>query len=223
MTSIGSSAFEGCIGLAGIEIPDGVTSIGEFAFFGCTSLESVSIPNSVTSIGKFAFDGCEHLAIVHYLGTDVDWESVSVGNENDKFNELMNGGYGHFCSVRNDDGQTHTWSCPVCEGYEKTETHNFSNGKCVCGEKKTPTAADFVFAPPADTYYTANNKEATVEVKDGITGVGEITIKYYKNGVEAIPNQVGSYTVQILVSEGENYKSAAISLSFMLSNTFNAF
>lgn len=78
-------------------------------------------------------------------------------------------------------------------------------------EKVTPTVENFVFTAPADLIYSAEDKAAAVVVRDGITGVGEITIKYYKNGVEAIPNQVGSYTVQILVAEGENYKSAELS------------
>ena len=39
-------------------IPDGVTSIGSSAFDGCSSLTSVTIPDSVTSIGWSAFSGC---------------------------------------------------------------------------------------------------------------------------------------------------------------------
>ena len=58
VTSIGSSAFEGCSGLTSVVIPEGVTSIGGSAFYGCSGLTSVVIPNSVTSIGDWAFNYC---------------------------------------------------------------------------------------------------------------------------------------------------------------------
>lgn len=44
VTSISSSAFNGCTGLTGIVIPNSVTSIGEGAFKGCSSLASITIP-----------------------------------------------------------------------------------------------------------------------------------------------------------------------------------
>ena len=64
VTSIDSSAFEGCTGLTTVTIPDSVTSIGNQAFLGCTGLTSVTIGNSVTSIGYYAFQGCTGLTTV---------------------------------------------------------------------------------------------------------------------------------------------------------------
>ena len=63
-TSIGDSAFKGCISLKSISIPASVTSIGDNAFAGCRSLESIAIPDSVTSIGDNAFAECESLEII---------------------------------------------------------------------------------------------------------------------------------------------------------------
>ncbi len=64
MTSIGDSAFEGCVSLTDITIPDDVKSIGWSAFYGCESLTNITIPNSVTSIGKYAFNECSSLTSI---------------------------------------------------------------------------------------------------------------------------------------------------------------
>ena len=63
VTSIGSSAFYDCDSLTSVTIGNSVTSIGDYAFKGCSSLTSIVIPDSVTSIGKYAFDGCDSLTI----------------------------------------------------------------------------------------------------------------------------------------------------------------
>ena len=64
VTSIGDGAFEYCLNLTSITIPNSVTSIGNHAFEGCTSLTSITIPNSVTSIGYCAFYNCPSLTSI---------------------------------------------------------------------------------------------------------------------------------------------------------------
>jgi hypothetical protein len=86
VTTIGGWAFQGCIGLTSVAIPNTVTSIEEYAFayigltsvtipssvsliedgafLGCSGLTSVTIPSSVTSIEKEAFAWCTGLTSV---------------------------------------------------------------------------------------------------------------------------------------------------------------
>ena len=75
VTSIGGGAFRHCTGLADVSIPDGVTSIGDSAFLGCNGLRKVVIPGSVTSIGDFAFQGGILLRSVEIKGreTSIGW------------------------------------------------------------------------------------------------------------------------------------------------------
>ena len=64
VTSIGNRAFDRCIFLTSITIPDSVMSIGDSAFACCPSLTSITIPDSVTSIGSNAFNNCTSLTSI---------------------------------------------------------------------------------------------------------------------------------------------------------------
>ena len=64
ITIIKTKAFEGCISLTSVTIPDSVTTIEGSAFSGCSSLTSITIPDSVTSIVGSAFSGCSGLTSV---------------------------------------------------------------------------------------------------------------------------------------------------------------
>ena len=52
---IGNGAFEGCIYLESVVIPDGMKTIADGAFSGCLRLTSINIPSSVRSLGAVHF------------------------------------------------------------------------------------------------------------------------------------------------------------------------
>lgn len=58
-------AFDNCIDLASLSLPESIKSIGKDAFEGCNSLKSIDIPSSVTEIGDTAFRSCESLQSIH--------------------------------------------------------------------------------------------------------------------------------------------------------------
>ena len=66
VTAIGERAFENCIGLSSITIPDSVTSIGDYAFYACYNLTSVTFGENsqLTSIGYAAFASCSNLTSI---------------------------------------------------------------------------------------------------------------------------------------------------------------
>ena len=101
VTGIGDAAFEGCIGLVSIEIPDSVTSIGDNAFVDCENIENVTIPamaiehihknnlktvviSSGDSIDEYAFSHCANLTSVTLpdsvtsIGSGVFFDCVSL-------------------------------------------------------------------------------------------------------------------------------------------------
>lgn len=63
--SIGMSAFENCSGLESINIPDGITSINMDVFKDCHSLKSMKLPDSCTYIYSNAFEDCHSLESIN--------------------------------------------------------------------------------------------------------------------------------------------------------------
>ena len=59
---IGDYAFNGCVQITSIKIPEGVKTIGKGAFYQCTSLERATLPSSITSFGMHSFFRCSALS-----------------------------------------------------------------------------------------------------------------------------------------------------------------
>ena len=58
VTNIDGYAFNGCVGLESVTLPNGLEYIGDYSFSGCTGLTSLVVPNSVIGINPFAFSLC---------------------------------------------------------------------------------------------------------------------------------------------------------------------
>ena len=76
LTEIGGDAFEGCVLLCGVMLPESLTTIGNEAFIGCSVLTSVNIPASVSFIGNGAFRNCSNLESV-VIGDNSQLEAIN--------------------------------------------------------------------------------------------------------------------------------------------------
>lgn len=84
--SIENYAFYNCNSITSIIIGNGVSNIGRSAFSNCTNLNKITLPKTITFIDQYAFSKCESLSI-YYIGTQDEWENVSIATNND---DLLN-------------------------------------------------------------------------------------------------------------------------------------
>ena len=75
VTAIGDGAFENCVQLESVTLPDGVRTVGERAFAGCEALRHLTLPASLEKIGKGAFSGCA-LTSVTFTGSASGWKKL---------------------------------------------------------------------------------------------------------------------------------------------------
>jgi hypothetical protein len=78
VTSIGDSAFEGCVSLTSVTIPKNVTKIENDAFYWCTSLTGVYFQGNAPSLGDSAVFYGDDNATAYYLSGTTGWAKFSV-------------------------------------------------------------------------------------------------------------------------------------------------
>ena len=71
VTELGTGAFNGCTNLESVELSDNLTIVEDSTFFGCSSLTEIEIPEGVTEIGDGAFNGCSAMPAIE-LPDDLD-------------------------------------------------------------------------------------------------------------------------------------------------------
>lgn len=69
LTSIGKSAFHGCLSIESISIPGSVNQIGDYAFYQCTALKSVNLPDGLTNLSRNVFSSCSSLKAISLPST----------------------------------------------------------------------------------------------------------------------------------------------------------
>ncbi len=92
--------------------------------------------------------------------------------------------------------------------YDGTNSEYIASGEATCKVNitKLDLSADKIdFTPPTNLIFDGKAKSASFS---GKSGVGEISAKYYLNGVETQPINAGTYAAKIDVAEGDIYKSA---------------
>ena len=64
-----------------------ITNIEQYAFLYCTNLEEITIPASVKTIGYAAFGDCAELTNVYYIGSEIQWSEINIGNNNENLTD----------------------------------------------------------------------------------------------------------------------------------------
>lgn len=76
-------------------------------------------------------------------------------------------------------------------------------------QKADPTAKNFVFTAPGSLTYDGTAKTANIETATNITGMGDVTVKYYQGETEVQPMNAGDYKVKISMADGMNFNAAS--------------
>ncbi len=117
VTSIGTSAFEGCSNLQSVTLPSSITAIGTDAFYACAKLGDINLPEGLTTINLRAFYNC-HLDTVIIPST-----VTSIGNSAFKGNPLKSIVWKpKTCSIGSDD------SAPFYSTSSQVTSFTFAEG-----------------------------------------------------------------------------------------------
>lgn len=63
---IPSGAFQNCVNLTSIALPEEVTTIADGAFNNCTNLQDIFMNDKLETIGEYAFSKCNNLMVVNF-------------------------------------------------------------------------------------------------------------------------------------------------------------
>lgn len=84
---VADGAFENCVDVTGVSLPDSLVAIGANAFAGCSGMFSISLPKGLKYVGDSAFYNCDKLNSLYYEGGLADWLGIQFVSE--QSNPLM--------------------------------------------------------------------------------------------------------------------------------------
>ncbi len=117
VTSIGTSAFEGCSNLQSVVLPSSVTTIGTDAFYACVKLGSINLEEGLTTINLRAFWGCNLDTLI------IPSTVTTIGNSAFKNNPLKSIVWKPAnCSIGSDD------SAPFYSTSSQVTSFTFADG-----------------------------------------------------------------------------------------------
>lgn len=80
VTTVGSYAFDMCVNLESVKLPNSLIEIHQDAFKGCEKLWDITIPSGVTKIMGSAFNGCKSLVAIEIPDSTITVAAGAFGN-----------------------------------------------------------------------------------------------------------------------------------------------
>ena len=132
------------------ELTSEYITIGAEAFNGCTGLKTVSLSANVNSIGKNAFVDCSSLADVYNLGTENEWNQISIDSTG---NESLTSATKHFAKNTKEKETGYEVACAL----KRNGVYSSKNTEFVAVPESTLTM-NYTPKKAAKTYYVRIRK-----------------------------------------------------------------
>ena len=181
------------------EIAKAEPKAGDFTFTAPSGLTYDGNAKSANVVPKEGITGMGNVTVKYYSG--MDWDEAK---EKEVQSPIDAGTY--YVGIEVAEGTNYKATSSVLHGSDWQFTI----------AKATPTVNDFTYTASGHYLtYDGNQKSATVVPKDGITGMGNVTVKYYSDQYctnAVTPTNVDTYYVGITLAEGDNYRDASSAL-----------
>ena len=152
VVSIGSQAFDNCVNLTSVTIPNSVTTIVGSAF-SRSGITSITIPNSVLSIGVGAFDACSNLT------------SITIPNSVTSIEGRITRACSNLSSISVETGNPRYDSRDNCNCIIETETNKLIEG---CNTSIIPNGVTMI----ADFAFSECSGLNNITIPNGVTSIG---------------------------------------------------
>lgn len=185
VTEIGTSAFECCLGLTELVIPDNILTVGDGAFRDCENLVSVRLGNGVQVVRNGAFENCDSLSRID-LGQSIQAIEYRGFGYNHSLKQLelpgslRSVGEEAFCNA------TALETIHFREGLLRIGKNSFS----YCDSLKHVALPDSLETVDSAAFYDCAKLE-TIKLGEGITTIADSAFMYCESLISlTIPHSV---------------------------------